>query len=66
MKKNYQKKKDTSNILMYPQVGQPEFESGTSSPPDLHANQLRYCPLYRENDNAIKISETISSVKAKS
>lgn len=25
-------------------IGQPEFESGTSCPPDTHANQLRYCP----------------------
>lgn len=25
-------------------VGQPGFEPGTPSPPDLYANQLRYCP----------------------
>ena len=25
-------------------VGQPRFEPGTPSPPDLYANQLRYCP----------------------
>ncbi len=24
--------------------GQPGFEPGTPSPPDLYANQLRYCP----------------------
>ena len=27
-------------------IGQPGFEPGTPSPPDLYANQLRYCPLY--------------------
>ena len=25
-------------------IGQPGFEPGTPSPPDLYANQLRYCP----------------------
>ena|GEM_PF-5481508 len=30
--------------MEYKKIGQAGFEPATPSPPDLYANQLRYCP----------------------
>lgn len=46
-------------------IGLPEFESGTPSPPDLYANQLRYSPKCAGKESPIRlftIAKKIASV----
>ncbi len=45
-------------------VGLPEFESGTPSPPDLYANQLRYSPKRVGKKSPIRLFTIAKKIEA--
>lgn len=48
-------KKNPQDRFPADRVGLPEFESGTPSPPDLYANQLRYSPKCADEKSPIRL-----------